>query len=94
MDGKQPAPVYLGMMLWVPGSLAALAGIFPRKRKQLFGRRLWVIALLLLGMGGVAAMSGCGGMRNTAQPGVYEIPVTLTLSGGMTQTVNTTIIVQ
>jgi len=78
----------------MPGSLAARIGVFPRKRKRPFERRLWMVALILLALGGTAALSGCGAMSNDARPGKYTIPVTLTLTGGAAQTVNATFTVQ
>jgi hypothetical protein len=94
LDRGRPGQAYPAMMLWLPGSLAALIGVFPRKRKRPFARRLWMLAILFLGLGGTAVLSGCGGSSNDARPGTYSIPVTLTLSSGAAQTVNATVIVQ
>jgi Bacterial Ig-like domain (group 3)/Putative Ig domain len=86
--------IYLGMSLWLPGSLAVLASIFRRSRKASATQRLWILGILCLGLAGVGTLTGCGGSSNDAQPGTYTIPVTLALANGSTQTVSATVVVQ
>jgi hypothetical protein len=96
----RPSPIgtsgiYLGMFLWLPGSLLSLCGIFRRKRKLFNVRSLSILAIVSLGLPGMVTLTSCGGAPSpNAKAGTYAIPVTLTLAGGATQTVSATIIVQ
>jgi uncharacterized repeat protein (TIGR03803 family) len=90
-----PSILYLGMLLWLPGSLTALGVLFLRKRKPSYARNLLLLAIVCLGLAGVGAITGCGaGPSGDAKAGTYTIPVTLTLASGATQTVTATVIVQ
>ncbi len=83
----------LAALLWVPGSLAALFGLKRRKGKHSASRPvLWMIAILL--WIGAGALSSCGGKSSFAAPGTYTIPITLTVSGGSTQNINATVVVE
>ena len=82
------------MLLWLPGSLGALAGVFRRKLKRRLASRLWAITIICLGLVGVGVCSGCGGSSNDARAGTYSIPVTITLATGTTQTVSASVTVQ
>jgi hypothetical protein len=53
--------------------------------------RLFALAVLAVGLG---AICGCGGHEHLAAPGTYSIPITLQLSGGTTQQVTASVIVQ
>lgn len=79
---------------WLPGSLAAVLGLVGKKRRGPSSRKrtFWMIAILLLGA--VGAFSSCGGTLNVARPGTYAIPIELNLSGGATQNINATVIVE
>ena len=43
---------------------------------------------------GAGALSSCGGKSSFAAPGTYTIPITLTVSGGSTQNISATVIVE
>jgi uncharacterized repeat protein (TIGR03803 family) len=87
--------IYLGMFLWLPGSLMGLCGLFRRNRKPFCVRSLLILAIVCLGLAGLGTLTGCGGGPNQdARAGTYTIPVTLTLASGTTQTVSATVIVQ
>jgi hypothetical protein len=92
------AAIYAAMALWLPGSLAAFAGLSRRKRKQPSLRGLWLLALFCLGLAAAGVVSGCGGPANagTAKPGSYPIQINLILSGASvsTQSVSATVVVQ
>lgn len=81
-------------IFWLPGSLAALAGLVRRKRKTvaLRSRNLWLIAILFLA--GACALTSCGGTSNIATTGTYKVQVTLTVAGGGTQNVDATVVIQ
>ncbi len=83
----------LAALLWVPGSMAAIFGLKRRKSKRSTSRPvLWMIAILL--WIGAGALSSCGGKSSFAAPGTYTIPITLTVSGGSTQNINATVVVE
>jgi hypothetical protein len=83
----------LAALLWLPGSMAAMFGLKRRKRKHSTPRPvLWMIAILL--WIGAGALSSCGGKSSFAAPGTYTIPITLTVSGGSTQNINATVVVE
>jgi len=85
--------VLLAALLWLPGSAAAIFGLKRRKKKHSTSRPLfWMIAILL--WIGAGALSSCGGKSSFAAPGTYTIPITLTVSGGSTQNINATVIVE
>jgi uncharacterized repeat protein (TIGR03803 family) len=87
--------IYLGMFLWLPGSLMSLCGLFGRNRKPFCVRSLLILAIVCLGLAGMGTLTGCGGGPSPdARAGTYAIPVTLTLASGATQTVSATVIVQ
>jgi len=83
----------LAALLWLPGSIAAMFGLKRRKTKHSTSRPvLWMIAILL--WIGAGALSSCGGKSSFAAPGTYTIPITLTVSGGSTQSINATVVVE
>jgi uncharacterized repeat protein (TIGR03803 family) len=91
-SGKLDA-LLLAALLWLPGSAAAIFGLKRRKSKHSTSRPLfWVIAILL--WIGASALSSCGGKSSFAAPGTYTIPITLTVSGGSTQNINATVVVE
>jgi hypothetical protein len=61
-----------------------------RRRSSRVSRWL-ALAILAVGLG---AFCGCGGQPHLAAPGTYSIPITLQLSGGATQQVTASVIVQ
>jgi hypothetical protein len=89
-----PNGLFTATVFWLPGSLAAVFGLFRRKRRgsSRNKRNLWLTAILLFG--GVGAISSCGGTSNVAHPGTYTIPIELSLSGGATQDISATVVVQ
>lgn len=94
MNSDRSGSVFPAMLLWLPGSLGALAGVFRRKLKRHVARRLWVIAILCLGLAAVGVGTGCGGSSKDAKAGTYSIPVKITLANGSSQTVDATVTVQ
>jgi uncharacterized repeat protein (TIGR03803 family) len=85
--------VALAALFWLPGSIAAMFGLKRRKTKGSTSRPiLWMIAILL--WIGAGALSSCGGKSSFAAPGTYTIPITLTVSGGSTQNINATVVVE
>ena len=94
MNSGRSSSVFLAMLLWLPGSLGALAGVFRRNPKRRLASRLWVIAIICSGLAAVGVCAGCGGSSNDAQAGTYSIPVTITLANGNAQTINATVTVQ
>jgi hypothetical protein len=83
----------LAALLWLPGSIAAMFGLKRRKTKHSTSRPvLWLIAILL--WIGAGALSSCGGKSSFTAPGTYTIPITLTVSGGSTQSINATVVVE
>jgi multidrug efflux pump subunit AcrA (membrane-fusion protein) len=73
--------------------MAAMLGLKRRKRRHSNPRTvLWMIAILL--WIGAGALSSCGGKSSFATPGTYTIPITLTVSGGSTQSINATVVVE
>jgi uncharacterized repeat protein (TIGR03803 family) len=81
--------------LWFPGSLAVVLLGVRRQRKPATRRigNLLMVALLCFAATGL--FTSCGGsMNNSAQPGTYSVPITLTLNGGSTQSVDATVIVK
>ena len=89
----------LAITLWLPGSMAGLFGLVRRNRRRPVPRlrNLWIVAILCLVMGGLTSCGSSSG-NTTASPnaaaGTYTIPITLSLAGSATQTVNATVIVQ
>jgi multidrug efflux pump subunit AcrA (membrane-fusion protein) len=68
-------------------------GLKRRKTKHSTSRPvLWLIAILL--WIGAGALSSCGGKSSFTAPGTYTIPITLTVSGGSTQSINATVVVE
>jgi hypothetical protein len=89
--------VFSTLALVLPGSLFALFGL--RRRKQYPAlHRLFIVTLFCLATLWVGTLSGCGSSKSTAStntpPGSYTVPMTLSLGGGASQTVNATIIIQ
>jgi uncharacterized repeat protein (TIGR03803 family) len=81
--------------------LLAMAFLFPCSLLALFGARrgrlvprLMMLGIVCFGFAATAMLSGCGSSSPNASAGTYTVPVTLTLSGASTQTVNATIIVK
>jgi hypothetical protein len=92
-EGGRLDSLLLAAVLWLPGSMAAMFGLKSRKTKRSTPRRVfWIIAILLLI--GAGALSSCGGSSNSAKPGTYTIPITLTVSGESTQNISATVIVE
>jgi hypothetical protein len=90
-----PGILYLGLLLWLPGSLTALGVLVRRKQRSFNARNLLLLAIVFLGLAGVGTFAGCGGgPSKDARAGTYAIPVTLTLASGATQSVSATVIVQ
>ena len=89
--GRRSAAL-LAVTLSLPGPLVVLLGF--KRRKAL--HRLLILAVFCLAILGLGALSGCGGSGNstTVKPGSYSVPVVLSLTGGSSQTVNATIIIQ
>jgi hypothetical protein len=83
----------LAALLWLPGSAAAIFGLKRRKKKQSTSRQILGMIAILLWIG-AGALIGCGGKSSFAAPGTYTIPITLTVSGGSTQNINATVIVE
>jgi hypothetical protein len=52
-----------------------------------------MIPLLCICIAGAAAMSGCGG-NHDAPAGTYSIPINITSTGAVSQTLNLTVMVQ
>lgn len=84
-----PSTVALGL----PLSLVALFG-FKRRKQYPPLRRLLAVTLFCLTALCLGALSGCGGTPTKTAPGNYTVPMTLSLSGGSSQIVNATIIIQ
>jgi len=85
--------VFSAVAFGLPGSLIALFGLKGRKQYPAL-RRLLMVTLFCLTTLWVGALSGCGGSSTNTATGSYTVPMTLSLSGGTSQTVNATIIVQ
>jgi hypothetical protein len=93
-DGVSPAGLLALAAFWFPAPLAALLGLIRRKRKAAtrHARKFWISALLCCAAASIVA--GCARSTITASPGTYLIPITLTLSGGATQNVSATVVVE
>ena len=76
--------------LILPGSIL-IVGL--RRRSRMLPRLL-SIALFGCALVLTATVSGCGSESNTAKPGSYTIPVTLTISGASAQTINASVVIQ
>ncbi len=85
--------VLAALTLWLPASILVLFGL---RRKAAPFPRLLVLCVLTLSLAGVVTVSGCGSSSPNidASPGTYNIPVNLTIAGGMTQAVTATVIVK
>lgn len=93
LDGGRLDSLLLAAVLWLPGSMAAMFGLKRRKSNHSTPRQVfWIIAILLLI--GAGALTSCGGSSNSAKPGTYTIPITLTVSGEATQNISATVIVE
>jgi hypothetical protein len=92
------APVFFGRrsaaLFAVTLGLPGLVFFGFKGRKPL--HRLLILALFCVAILGLGALSGCGSSANstTVKPGSYTVPVVLSLTGGTSQTVNATIIIQ
>gem|GEM_PF-4590566 len=84
----------LALVLWMPGSLLLLPGIFRRKLPSRTRRGTWFLGIFLLALAATGSSTGCGGASSDAVPGTYPISVALTLSGGSTQQISATVTVQ
>lgn len=92
---RQTPQSALAMIFGLPGLFGMMA--FSKKDRGRRIRRLICLAILAgSGMAGLAALTGCGAGNSStsARPGAYTIPVTLTLAGGATQTVNASVVVR
>jgi hypothetical protein len=78
--------------LSLPGLLAGMVLLARRKRIRAASRNFWMAAMLCLFC--VAALTSCGGSPNRAAAGTYQIPIALTVSGGVTQNISATVIVE
>jgi hypothetical protein len=84
----------LAATFWLPAS-AGLLFFGRRKRRNAPLARIWMLALLCIGLVGTAAMSGCGGRSDQEAPdGSYSIPVNFASPGVASQTVNVAVHVQ
>ena len=76
---------------WLPASLLGIFGV-RRSRKRL--PKLLAVCAVACFMGMVSGLTGCGSAPSTAKAGTYSIPITLTLAGGMAQSITATVIVK
>jgi hypothetical protein len=79
--------------------MGLVAGIFPlfsRRRKGIIWKRFSRMAVLLLAMGAVACLSGCGNSQvsATAPPGTYDISVAFNDGSPVTHYLTLTVTVQ
>jgi Bacterial Ig-like domain (group 3)/Putative Ig domain len=86
-------PTSFALVLCMPGSLLVLLGIC-RKSPFRTARNTCLLGTVLLMLAAADAISGCGSASNNATPGTYSVPIVLTLSGGATQQISATVIVQ
>jgi uncharacterized repeat protein (TIGR03803 family) len=84
--------LFVASTFWLPGPLAGMVLLVCRRRKRVSSRNFWMAAMLCLFC--VAGLSSCASSPSKAAAGTYKIPVVLTVSGGATQNISTTIIVQ
>lgn len=97
--GAPTAPIVAGA-LWLPGfalpgALAVLFGVAPRRRRlpsQAPLRSLRVFAIL--GLIACGLLSSCGGSNNDAKAGTYTIPVSVSVGGGATQNISVSVVIQ
>jgi hypothetical protein len=87
-------PISLAMGLWMPGSMLLLSGSFRRRSLLRTARNTWFMGTLLLVLAATGAITGCGSANNNAATGTYPISINVALSGGATQQVSATVIVQ
>ena len=84
--------IFATLTLSLPGPLAGMILLVRRKRLRAASRNFWMAAMLLLFC--VAALTSCAASTNKAAAGTYNIPIGLTLSGGVTQNISVTVIVE
>jgi len=86
--------LFASSTLWFPGSLVGMLGLIGLRRRSTtrHPRNLWMVGTLCFASACIFA--GCATSTNDAHPGTYTIPVSLTLKGGASQTVNATVIVE
>jgi hypothetical protein len=86
-------PVFPAMILWFPEtddlSDVQLAGIQPEPRSPRSGSSRWlrIGMLLILGMGLLGMLFGCGGQTVTPTGGQYNVTITAAGPGNINQTV-------
>ncbi len=107
-DARQPAAMLMpgsgphgntssAAAFWLPVSLLGMLVLIPRRRRPARPGTSQIILGVCLFC--VAAMVSCGGgpmqspPANAAAPGTYVVPITLSIGGGGTQSVNATITV-
>ena len=91
--GANGGSVFAALTLWLPASMLALFGL---RRKAAPLPRLLAVCLFTLSLAGALTLTGCGSTSPNikAAPGTYSIPITLTLSGGVTNSLTATVVVQ
>ena len=94
MNSDRSGSILPAMLLWLPGLLGALAGVFRNKRKGRLALKFWAIAIIFSGLAAAGVCTGCIGSSNDARAGTYSIPVTISLANGSTQTVSASVTVQ
>jgi hypothetical protein len=79
---------------WIPGSLTLLF-VLRRRKRYMPTTRYQVLCFFCAALTLLGTLSGCGRSSSPdAKAGTYQIPISLTLGGGVTQTVSATVIVQ
>ena len=80
-------PVLPAMIFWLPGTLSDLRRTGnQRKTRAKSSRWLWMGMILLFGAG-LLGLTGCGSKASTPQGGQYNVTITATGSGNISQSV-------